>query len=67
MSVDSENLDRAFLDISELEKNCKFSDCTHKNEPKCAIKEALENKKIKKMFGYKKEYKNLIKYIKNEY
>lgn len=97
MSVDSENLDRAFLDISELEKNCKFSDCTNKNEPKCTIKEALENgtlcskryanylklkeeskylnlnfkeienEKIKKMFGSKKEYKNLIKHIKNKY
>ncbi|WP_250278646.1 ribosome small subunit-dependent GTPase A [[Clostridium] colinum] len=43
LSVDSENIDKTFLDISELEKLCKFSDCTHTNEPKCAIREALEN------------------------
>ena len=43
LSVDTEDLDKTFADISELENMCKFSDCTHTNEPKCAIREALEN------------------------
>lgn len=38
-----EGLNEAFLDISDLEKNCRFSDCTHTNEPGCAIIEALGN------------------------
>jgi len=38
-----EGLSEAFLDISALEKSCRFSDCTHTKEPGCAIIEALEN------------------------
>ena len=39
----SADVDKSFSNIEELEKQCKFSDCTHKNEPKCAIREAIEN------------------------
>lgn len=39
----SADLDKSFSNIEELEKQCKFSDCTHKNEPKCAVREAIEN------------------------
>lgn len=39
----SADVDKSFSNIEELEKQCKFSDCTHKNEPKCAVKEAIEN------------------------
>lgn len=34
----SADVDKSFSNIEELEKQCKFSDCTHKNEPKCAIR-----------------------------
>ena len=37
----SEGLSEAFGDIEELVCGCKFSDCTHKNEPGCKINEAL--------------------------
>lgn len=31
-----------FREFFELSVNCKFGDCTHRNEPKCAVKAALE-------------------------
>jgi len=31
-----------FDDISELSKKCKFSDCSHINEPGCAVLEAVQ-------------------------
>jgi ribosome biogenesis GTPase / thiamine phosphate phosphatase len=36
-------LEEVFDDITQLEKNCKFSDCTHTQEIGCAILEALDN------------------------
>jgi ribosome biogenesis GTPase len=38
----SEGLDTAFTDIDELSAICKFGDCSHENEPGCAVKKALE-------------------------
>lgn len=32
-----------FTEIEELAARCKFKDCTHRHEPGCAVKEALEN------------------------
>lgn len=39
----SEGLDTAFSDIEALSSKCKFRDCSHKNEPGCAVKHALES------------------------
>lgn len=39
----SADIDKSFENIEELEKQCKFSDCTHNNEPKCAVREAIES------------------------
>ncbi len=38
-----EGLGEAFSDIEELLKQCRFSNCSHGNEPGCAIREAMEN------------------------
>jgi ribosome biogenesis GTPase / thiamine phosphate phosphatase len=38
-----ESVDAAFEDIEELSKKCKFSDCTHDSEPRCAVREAIES------------------------
>ncbi|MGB4659249.1 MAG: ribosome small subunit-dependent GTPase A [Mobilitalea sp.] len=38
-----EGLGETFSDIEDLFDKCKFSDCTHKNEPGCAILKAIEN------------------------
>lgn len=35
-------MERAFPDIEELASQCKFRNCTHTNEPRCAIQNALE-------------------------
>lgn len=35
-----------FKEINELAKDCKFRDCQHKTEPKCAVKEAVLNGKL---------------------
>ncbi len=39
----SGDLNSSFEDIEELSTKCKFRDCSHKNEPKCAVREAIEN------------------------
>lgn len=37
-----EGLGETFSDIEGLLASCKFSDCTHRNEPGCAVQYALE-------------------------
>ncbi|SOC29640.1 putative ribosome biogenesis GTPase RsgA 2 [Brochothrix thermosphacta] len=39
--ADSESLDTTFTDIKELTANCRFNNCTHNNEPGCAVTAAL--------------------------
>jgi len=39
----SVGLEHEFQDIVDLAKMCKFSDCSHKDEPGCAITAALED------------------------
>lgn len=40
---DEESLDNAFDDIATFAVNCRFSDCSHKGEPGCAVQKALIN------------------------
>jgi len=60
---DEEGLKQVFDDIEELAVNCRFNDCSHENEPGCAILEAVNNGtldagrlesfyKLKKEFSY---------------
>ncbi len=35
-----------FIEFFKLKQHCKFNDCLHINEPKCAVKAALENNEI---------------------
>jgi len=35
-----------FREFFKLSPSCKFADCTHRNEPKCAVKAALEAEDI---------------------
>lgn len=39
----SGDLEKSFSDIDDLARQCKFSDCQHKNEPKCAVRQAIED------------------------
>ncbi len=34
---------QTFTDIDDLAVNCKFSDCAHNEEPKCAVRQAVKN------------------------
>ena len=44
--ADEGGLSRTFADIEELAVGCRFSDCTHTNEPGCAVLAALENNEL---------------------
>jgi ribosome biogenesis GTPase len=35
-----------FPEIFEKSSQCKYANCLHINEPKCAVKEAVENEEI---------------------
>lgn len=39
--ADDEDLDAAFADIAALAAGCKFSDCRHRDEPGCAVREQV--------------------------
>ena len=56
IGLESADLSKTFTDIDELSTRCKFNDCTHTNEPKCAVQEALEQGLISKdrLESYKK-------------
>ncbi|MGB0882959.1 MAG: ribosome small subunit-dependent GTPase A, partial [Vicingaceae bacterium] len=41
-----EELSHYFLEMRGLLNDCHFNNCVHINEPKCAVKEALENDEI---------------------
>ena len=40
-AVESVDLSRSFADIEELISKCRFSDCSHGSEPKCAVRGAI--------------------------
>lgn len=42
LGLESADLAKAFSDIEELAKNCKFNDCAHLSEPGCAVLRAVE-------------------------
>ena len=39
-------IERTFMDIEQLAAQCKFRNCTHTNEPGCAIQKALTTGKL---------------------
>ena len=43
LGIISADLTKSFADIDELAKNCRFTDCTHKNEPNCAVQKAIKD------------------------
>ena len=55
--VDSEaGINSAFDDINELAQGCRFTDCTHHNEPGCAVVDAVEVGRLepRRLFNYQK-------------
>lgn len=43
---DQEGLDMVFSDIEALAGSCRFRDCTHRGEPGCAVREAVDKGEI---------------------
>ena len=39
-------VDKQFQDISRFAENCRYSDCTHQQEPGCAVREAVERGEV---------------------
>jgi ribosome biogenesis GTPase len=44
--VSDEGLDRAFADLEELVPLCRFNDCSHTQEPGCAVLEAVADGRL---------------------
>jgi ribosome biogenesis GTPase / thiamine phosphate phosphatase len=40
---DADELDALMPSVAELSGACRFADCSHKHEPGCAVREALDN------------------------
>lgn len=41
--IEADDLPNCFPEIKEFSIQCKFRGCLHQKEPKCAVKEAVEN------------------------
>jgi ribosome biogenesis GTPase len=42
----AESLNESFDDIQALANACRFSDCRHRDEPRCAVKQAVEEGRL---------------------
>lgn len=43
LGIDSADITKTFSDIEELIGKCRFNNCSHTNEPGCAIRDAIKN------------------------
>lgn len=61
LQIHSADLQTSFSDIEELSKSCHFSNCSHENEPDCAVKLAIEEGRLdeERLLSYKKLNKEL--------
>lgn len=62
IGIESADLSKTFADIDQLSDQCKFSDCTHRNEPNCAVQDAINSgelslERFKNYLKLKKEAK----------
>ncbi len=46
IDLEKEHIGHYFPEMRALMENCKFNNCQHMNEPKCAVKDALEQGEI---------------------
>lgn len=46
VDMDKEEVGDYFPEFFELKQHCKFNNCLHVEEPKCAVKEALDNGEV---------------------
>ena len=43
LGIENADMSKAFADIDELSRKCKFQDCTHTSEPACAVRKAIND------------------------
>jgi len=43
VGIEPERVAAGFREITEREGNCRFADCSHREEPGCAVKEAVDS------------------------
>ena len=43
LGLEHADLTKSFADIEELAEQCKFGDCTHGQEPGCAVRQAIDS------------------------
>lgn len=46
IDFDPEEVSHYFPEIFEVSRDCRYNNCTHRHEPGCAVKEALEEHRI---------------------
>lgn len=46
VDMEKDEIGDYFPEFFELKSECKFNNCLHLDEPKCAVKEALENNRV---------------------
>ncbi len=47
--IDKDELKNYFVEFTDYEDQCRFIGCNHQNEPGCAVKMALKDRKISKL------------------
>lgn len=57
--LETEDLRVAFVEFAQIQDNCKFRGCMHVNEPKCAVKNAVDSGAI-----LKSRYDNYLQLLK---
>lgn len=63
LEMEAEDVKECFPEFVEKSHDCKFRECTHLKEPKCAVKEAVENEEIAS-YRYK-HYVSFVEEIKD--
>ena len=60
--IEPASLDQGFVDFADYLGQCRFHNCTHIKEPRCAIKQAVEQGQInpERYENYQRLYDNLI-------
>ena len=56
MGAESADLSQTFGEIEDLARHCRFRDCTHTNEPGCAVLAAVEQGRLdqRRLDSYRK-------------
>ena len=46
--ISAQELSEGYIEFLQFQDNCRFHNCTHDHEPKCAIRDAVEDNRINK-------------------